>query len=472
MFTRLIKPLLPRSQPWSTRQSYSHELITALTFPAAVAMVEGGVIGVLARKAFDVPPLLFATILAIPVFANLTSFVWARLARGRRKVSFINTMQYGVLIAIAAIALLPTTPAGGLMLAGIILVIRCLLAGAVTLRSTVWRHNYPRAVRATVTGRLTLVQSLVMSIAPVAGFALLDHTPAAFPVVYIGSALLAGIGTVAFGRVRLRGERDLLRFECSQSARPQPKGETGSIYEYDPESNATFWTVLRQDRSYRDYMALQFLAGLSNLAGETMVVFIIADMTQGMNREYVVSILLTTALPMTLATATLPYWGRKLDCTHVARFRADQSWIWIMDQFSNWVGAWLGSLWVIAAARLLQGSARGAGMLAWNLGHNDFASRRMVALYMGIHVTLTGVRGAIAPFLGVLLLAGSSGRTIPLLDWPLPSVSGLGPHAFLVTTVGMIGANFGFTRLARRLESQATKTPSGKGGDGRPGGQP
>ena len=83
MFHKVIRHFHPRYQPWATRQSYVHELVNALTFPAALAMVEGGVLGVLAKKAFDVSDMLFATIMAAPLFANLTSFFWARLARSR-----------------------------------------------------------------------------------------------------------------------------------------------------------------------------------------------------------------------------------------------------------------------------------------------------------------------------------------------------------------------------------------------------
>ena len=41
--------------------------------------------------------------------------------------------------------------------------------------------------------------------------------------------------------------------------------------------------------------------------------------------------------------------------------------------------------------------------LGWNLGHNDFASVGRAQHYMGVHVTLTGVRGAIGPPAGILI---------------------------------------------------------------------
>ena len=68
--------------PLMTRQSYRYELINSCTMPVAVAMVEGGVASVLAKKAFNVAPWMFAAIMAAPMFANLTSLLWARISRG------------------------------------------------------------------------------------------------------------------------------------------------------------------------------------------------------------------------------------------------------------------------------------------------------------------------------------------------------------------------------------------------------
>jgi hypothetical protein len=47
------------------------------------------------------------------------------------------------------------------------------------------------------------------------------------------------------------------------------------------------------------------------------------------------------------------------------------------------------------------GIAIGGGMLGWNLGHNDFAPEERVGDYLGLHVSLTGLRGLIAPLIGV-----------------------------------------------------------------------
>ncbi len=418
-----------------------------MTFPFALALVEGGVIGVLATKAFGVSAAQYATIMAAPMFANVTSFMWARLARGRRKVPAINGMQVLLLASVASVALLPTSEAGCAALTALIVFNRCLQAGIITIRSVIWRHNYPRQVRAQITGKFVLINSLVMATVPLAGYALLDINEQAFRAVYPLGAAAGMIGVWAFARVRLRRERELLRYERRPDARPQPHGDPGPIYEYNPDAPdapaPTVWSVLRQDRLFRAYQGYQFILGVVSMAAEVVAVYVIANLTSPLRAQYLTSIVLTMAVPMVLTTLTLPMWARLLDRTHVVRFRAWGGWFWLMAHITLYAGAWLGSLWVIALSRIFVGIGRAAGALAWNLGHNDFADRRMVAIYMGIHVTLTGVRGIFGPFLGVALYTGWAAR------WGVPAFDGLQHHLFAITITGVLIAQIGFISLRR-----------------------
>ena len=93
----------------------------------------------------------------------------------------------------------------------------------------------------------------------------------------------------------------------------------------------------------------------------------------------------------------------------------------------------------------MNGIVNGGGSLAWQLGHNDFAPRDQLAAYMGIHVTLTGVRGAFAPFLGMALYLGWSQGTV------LPEVQGLGPYLFIVSALLGVLAWRGFNTLRHEV---------------------
>jgi hypothetical protein len=114
------------------------------------------------------------------------------------------------------------------------------------------------------------------------------------------------------------------------------------------------------------------------------------------------------------------------------------------------------ALLTLAAARFVLGVARGGGMIAWNLGHNDFASRRLVAVYMGIHVTLTGIRGAFAPFLGILLYAGWPAMTLPGVGLVIPGWDGVGPGVFFIAAAIGTASAVGFYTLARSIGPDAS----------------
>ena len=71
---------------------------------------------------------------------------------------------------------------------------------------------------------------------------------------------------------------------------------------------------------------------------------------------------------------------------------------------------------------------------------------------MGAHVTLTGIRGAIAPFLGMALYLGWSARELPLIGLELPAWQGLGDTTLILSAVLSGVAALGFRSLKRRIE--------------------
>ncbi|MDX1649032.1 MAG: hypothetical protein R3263_04180, partial [Myxococcota bacterium] len=75
-------------------------------------------------------------------------------------------------------------------------------------------------------------------------------------------------------------------------------------------------------------------------------------------------------------------------------------------------------------------------------------------LYMGIHATLTGLRGAFAPFLGTALYVGWDARALPA-GVTLPAYEGLGAPLFLLSAALSTTATLGFVALHRRLTHAA-----------------
>ncbi len=418
-------------------RGYRRERVTEITLPVALALMEGGFVGVVADKVYHVHPAVLATITAVPMAANLSSFALARLARGRRKVPLITGMQSAMVALVALVAMAPEGTLGAVALIGSMAGVRLLLAGTITLRSTVWSLNYPRPVRARLTGRLQILTTLTMTLSSLAASRALDLDPHSFHLMYGGAALLAAVGVMAFARVPHLGEDEQLSLE---------RGEADAGGDSSPTRGSL--AVLRHDPDFARYQACQFLLGVSNMMIEAPLIYLVS---RQLGASYMVSVSITLAIPLALSSLTIPLWAVYIDRVHIARFRARQSGLWLGSQLLTWLGALQGSLALIAFARVILGLARGVGALAWQLGHNDFSSQRDLAAYMGAHVTLTGVRGFFAPFLGMLLYVGWRSGPLPILGWELPDLPAIGAHAFGVACALSAVSALGFIFLDRRM---------------------
>ncbi len=410
--------------PEAAQRAFRYEQLSELTLPVAFTLLEGGIVGVIAAKIYQVPPFVLAVITAAPMFGNLSSYFWSRMANARTKVRFANGVQLATIACVLAIAMAPVSHAGAVLLVLGMILSRLLITGIITVRSVVWSLNYGRAVRARTTGRLQILTSLVTVIIASLVGPLLDQNPGSFRWVYLTGAVFGAIGVYFFSRVNVIGEarHRVLERRARRHDRNQEK--------------VGFLEVLKRDRNYARYQLYQFTAGTANMIIEAPLVYLI---TRQLDAGYTQSIAMTTVIPFAVSVITLPLWAGYLDRVHVAEFRARQSILWIVSQLLLWLGAILGSLWWIGASRLVLGVARGGGSLAWQLGHNDFADQKALSTYMGIHVTLTGVRGATMPFLGMVLYVG-------VQEFP-----GIGAHLFLLATALSVISWLGFRRLHQHM---------------------
>jgi hypothetical protein len=410
----------------AVQKSFRREQLSELTLPLATSLMEGGFVSVVAAKAFDVEPWVIAVISASPMFGNLSSFFWTRIASGRSKVPMVVTLQMMVLLCVVAIALSPRSHDGAWIVLTSVVTARILIAGIITVRSVAWSLNYDRALRARATGRLQAITSLtVVLTTSLAGWAL-DARPENFRYVYAAGAALGCIGVWIFRGVLVQGEK-----------RHRVLERRGS---QEGHRRDGFLKVLRGDTLYARYQLHQFTSGTANMMLEPPLVYLVSKQ---LGASYVVSIGIVMLIPFTLNLATMPLWARYLDKVHVTEFRARQNAGWVVGVLVMFWGAWTFSLAWLAVGRVVTGIVNGGGSLAWQLGHNDFAPRDQLSTYMGIHVTLTGVRGAFAPFLGMALYLGWDAKGY------VPGSSGLSAWVFLLAAVLGVFAWRGFDRLRK-----------------------
>jgi MFS family permease len=418
---------------------YRRERITEACFTVGPALMEGGFIGVIADKLFQVHPAVLALVTAAPMFGNLSSSFWARHAHGRRRVPFATALMWGFALCVAVVALVPEGSAGATTLIAALVVSRLLLGGIVTLRSVVWTLNYPREARGRVTARLSMVSTLGIAGTAWLGGLVLDGNPERFRLVYAAGALVAALGVIAFSRVPVLGEDEHLDGERALVRSGAPRG--GVV------------AVLREDGDYARFLGWQMLLGAAAMMTEAPLLYLVS---REMGASYAESIGIMIVIPFALSVVAIPFWAAYLDRVHVSSFRSVHSWVFALSQALLWLGAVQHSLLVMSLARVVGGAARSGGGLAWSIGHNDFAPSTRAGLYMGVHVTLTGIRGAIAPFLGMALYLGWSARPLAF-GLELPGWSGMG-DALLLGAAGMSGcAALGFRSLRRRIERRGAR---------------
>ena len=400
----------------------------------ALGLVEGATAAVLVKQHFTGAAPVFAVNLAValvsgaPAFSNVLSFVWANLAHGRARVQLIVALQAGFALLVGCVSF-ASRAAGGLVLTVLsVVAARVVWAGVLTMRAAVWTANYPRNVLARITGRLVIVNSVAVACsAALVGWALEARAVDA-RWLYGGGALAGLLGAWLYRAMRVRREFRLLAEEAASGVRGEPF------------SLRMLTRILKEDPAYREYMLWMGIYGGGNLMLTAQLVLLFSErlhLTSG------TQIGLLAVVPLITQPLFLPFWARLFDGSHVIRFRSRQGWALVLASAAMCAGvfsAWLPLLW---AGAVLLGAANAGANLGWNLGHTDFASVGRAQHYMGVHVTLTGLRGGVAPPVGVLLYAG--------LEAVHPAA---GEFALLLPLAMTLAGALGFNRMRRRADAQ------------------
>ncbi len=396
---RFVSEFHPKSLPPMLRANYARELFSWFLLPLMLGAIEGGTMAIIVKKMFTgvdgISPrdldLAVAAVAAAPNVANLSSFVWAALAHGRTKIRFISVLQLVTCACVALIAVVPISSGGLWMLVSLVLVARLAWTGVITVRTAVWRNNYPRANRALIAGKMAMIQALILAVAGVVLGESMDIDPTSMRYIFPLLALAGYCGNSIYRKVRLRGQRRLQRAERD--------GRDTTASRLDPRG---LLALLREDKLYAKFMWWMSVFGLGNLMLGPPQVIVLND---EFGTSYLQGILITTVIPIAVMPLAIPAWSRLLTRTHVINFRSIHGWTFVTAALLIFVATLFHSLPIMYVSSLVLGLGFAGGSLAWNLGHHDFAPAHRDSEYMALHVTLNGIRGAIAPFLAIALYA-------------------------------------------------------------------
>jgi len=355
--------------------------------------IEGGVVGVLTKRLFEgvvdasILDWAVATLAAAQGFANISSFFWAAVSHGKHKVKFVTALKVMCVLLVGLVTIIPTTPFGLGMLLCCVVGTRVCYTGVVTLRTTIWQANYPRENRANVAGEIATIQSLVLASVAFGVGQAMDQNEAAFRWIYPIAASFGIIGAAIYSKVRVKGHKQLLHEE-------KQSPELVSIKPWK-----TFH-LLFEDVQFAKYMSCQFILGVGNLMLTAPLVIVLND---DFALDYLGEILIVTIIPILMIPISTPLWAKLLNRVHILTFRAFHSWFFVASSLCFAVGILMRDMTLMWTGASIRGLGFGGGVLAWNLGHQDYAPVEQSGQYMGLHVTLTGIRGLFAPALGVFL---------------------------------------------------------------------
>jgi len=406
-----------RRVPFMARRNYVIEMRHLFLWGLFAGLVEGTVSAVVVSKTFNGSDLLIAIVQATPAFANLSSLLWGAMLVGRRKLPVFMSLAAASLAVILSVAATPHSSFGGWVFALQICLSRVFMSGVVTARASLWKSNYPRRRRGRIAAALQIVRTL-MSLPVILGCGLLfDHDAAAYRWFYPAVACIGAVGVLLIRGMRVRGEA--AAFARRGTDGDESIAEDALVEPFDLPSLLSprlvlgrMRAALRQDPRFARYCTAQMCIGTANL----MVLPVNAIvLTKVLGLTYTASNGLLDIIPRLTTIFMLPIWARLFDRVGVLKFRVVNSACWSGSLLFCGLGAMFamlhrqGAAVLVAAVatycigRVADGLAQSGGAIAWNIGHLHFAEDDKADLYMGIHVSLTGLRGLLAPLFGTLL---------------------------------------------------------------------
>jgi hypothetical protein len=414
--------------------AFRREILPWTLLSLTLGLVEGATAAVLIKKSFDTAASPWIVNLAVgfvsgaPALSNVVSFVWANLAHGRARIGLMVGLQAAFAVLVGLLGLAPRALGGLAFAVASILIARVVWTGLLTVRAAIWSANYPRQSIARYTGRIVIVSSL--AVAGTAAFAawVLTHGRIDARWLYAVAGVAGLLAAWFYRRARVRREYALLN------------EENAAVGRTEPFSLGMLFDILRKDPHFREYMFWMGIYGGGNLMLTSQLVVIFSE---HLHLAPGLQIALLSVVPLGTLPLFVPFWARMFDEGHIVEYRARQGWSLVLAVVALTFGTWFGLMWMLWLGALLLGLAYAGANLGWNLGHNDFASVGRAQHYMGVHVTLTGVRGAIGPPAGILIY-----------QWLESLEPGAGVYSLVLPLIFVTVGAMGFSHMRRVMRAQ------------------
>jgi hypothetical protein len=344
--------------------------------------------GYVARKTLGATAAELAFITSIPTLAQTFAMTWQTVLRGvdrRKALLWTGVFGKGLFFLVALVT-------GSLPFAILCGVLAIVDSAYVPLRNLLYQSNYSKRLRGVLFSTAFAVMIGVNLVTSLAATTWLDHSPPAYRWLY-PLAAAAGIAVhVLYARARLRHQA-----VSRGGSRPQRGTALRRAGHAVTHPLKLTRSLLRRDSRFRAFEQGFVLYGITYLMNDVLTVFLATDVLGASYKQISIA---QTVIPMSLMMLCFPIWGRFLDRTSPLRVAAAAFFA---------VGMWAMALALSRSIPMLYaaGALRGISMaglnVVWNLGPMHLAPRGKARDYMGVHVTLVGVRGLIGPPLAIVL---------------------------------------------------------------------
>ncbi len=307
---------------------------------------------------------------ALPL-GNLFAIFWSRALARRHRIPFAFWPDLIGFIALLPIAFV-TTPWAfiGIMIATVVL-----RSSTVVALSGIIRDNYPAEQRGRIMGKIQASSLGVMALSGLLFGWMMEQDAAAYRYLFPLSAVL---GILAVWQLRRIPEEDPSKRAFAR-----------------PPSLWDFFRVLKRDPDFFRYQVSFFLFGFAALMyGALLPLYLAQDLDVSYQQGAMALVVIVSGLPV----LTSYIWGRILDRYNMLLMRGLFNLLYAVSPLLIFL---IPTIVGVMAGQVLVGLIQAGSSLVWNLGINLFARKEEVPLYMGIHQTLTGIRGIFSPMLGL-----------------------------------------------------------------------
>lgn len=367
--------------PLARRTLLMQIVLNAATGPYMAMMQYALVVSV---KTFHTGDWSVAWIYSLSNAYHLLAILMSDRVQRSDKIAWItwpNVAAFALLIALWRVG-----PGGGWLFITIIVVSQLIRTPIYLAQSILYRTNIPPGVRSWAMSINLAVYMLSWAYFSWAMGPLLDRSDLYWlgPIMVL-TALIGIAGTVYFNRLRLIKEDGGIR------ALQMPLRRL---------TLADQWTLLCRDRGFREFLTSYMFFGAGTIA---MTVAFPKYLEIEFHTTHEAAMNAFNVIPMITSVLMLPLWGALLDRKNPLVIR---SWLMAAWGLTPLIYYFTHTLGGVYWAGFVLGLVQGGGYLIWYLGINYYARAHNVALYMGLHQLMTGIRSVLMPLL-----------TIPICLW-------------------------------------------------------